>query len=178
MSIGLYAYWYLCIIHKLVYMCSICFFTFVQFKFKIFAWCNGANPCFPFTYHLRGSIKSYLLLNSLQTRRQRCVQFAAMSFDWAIEVAKKKTDWNAVNICKNIIIMANRCRSFVKCLHLKVPTLKPRYEWIYEIGDETTTTATTAVYWNSGRLYIVFVILVTLFFCIKTLHDWENLARI
>lgn len=91
---------------------------------------------------------------------------------------QKKPDWNAVNICKNIIIMANRCRSFVKCLHLKVPTLKPRYEWIYEIGDETTTTATTAVYWNSGRLYIVFVILVTLFFCIKTLHDWENLARI
>lgn len=167
---------------------NLCFLIFLyNFIWKYLHDAMGVNSCFSFTYHWRGSIKSYLLLKCTwsQTTTMFPVCCGSMSFDWAIEVAKKNwTDWNAVNICKNIIIiMANRWRSFIKCLHLKVPTLKPtkRYEWIYEIADKITTSICTtirSVYIWSLSLFYTRYLVVVVFSYIKTLHDWENLARI
>lgn len=99
-----------------------------NFEFKIFAF---TNRTISFPFHLKGSIKSYLLLNWLQKTETTSVSVHPV---WIVSWlrkwrCKKRIDRKTVNICKNIIIMANRCRSFIKCLHLKVPTLKPRYEW-------------------------------------------------
>lgn len=135
--------------------------------------------CFSFTFHLRGSIKSYLLSkfhSSNQTITMHSVCFVVWLSNPGCQ-KKKRTDRKVCEYLQKLLSsMANRCRSFIKCLHLNVPTLMNL--WNRRQNNNDNKNNSYGIQKFGAFIKFRFSVLVTLFFCIKTLHVWENLARI